>query len=157
MSPQNPRRLPADPNTPPELTRAEFRISPVKGFDRGPSVFRFGSSGIIRIGGTYHVYYTRFSPLDNWLDVFQTPNHTQIWLATSEDGWHWSEAGQVLQDSPVESWHQAGKHSPYVIRANGAFYMFYTAHVGPDYHNKRIGLAVADTPAGPFQYNGSVG
>jgi hypothetical protein len=32
--------------------------------------------------------------------------------------------------------------------------MFYTAHAGPDYHNKRIGLAVADDPAGPFQHVG---
>lgn len=137
----------------PELTGA-FRISPVKGFDRGPSVFRFDPSGILKINGAYHVYYTRFSPLDHWSDLFQTPNQTQIWLATSEDGWHWKEAGQVLEDSPSESWHRTGKHAPHVIHVNDMFYLFYTAHVGPEYHNKRIGLAMSDTPTGPFRHTG---
>ena len=142
------------PNIPSELTHGKFRISPVLGFERGPSVFRFEPSGIIKIGDTYHVYYTRFSPSIGWFELFNTPNHLQIWMATSKDGWHWNEVGQVLQDSPAGSWHQDGKHAPHVIRVNGAFYMFYTAHLGPDYVNKRIGLAVADNPAGPFRHIG---
>ncbi len=148
-----PHTFPA-PEIPPELTSAQFRLSPVTGFGRGPSVFRFDPSGILQIDGTYHVYYTRFTRADDWFAMLETPNHTQIWLATSSDGWNWQEYGQVLADSPDNSWHRAGKHAPHVIEAHGMFYMFYTAHVGPDYFNKRIGMAQADSPAGPFRHCG---
>ena len=145
---------PTGQDVPPELSSAKIRLSPVQGFPRGPFAFRFDPSGILAIDGIYHVYYTRFAPLDDWFDLFRLPNHSQIWLATSEDGWHWTEVGQVLPDSPVKSWHRAGKHAPHVLHANGDYYLFYTAHVGPDYHNKRIGLAVAGDPAGPFRHVG---
>ena len=52
-------------------------------------------------------------------------------------------------------WPVCGRHAPYVVSESGRYFMFFTAYVGPKYLDKRIGIAVADRPEGPFEYQGA--
>ncbi len=74
----------------------------------------------------------------------------------SADLVHWEKIGPVLQvsESPA-AWNQADVWAPEVVYRNGKFYMYYTAsRKSDDWHvgemARRIGVAVSDTPSGPF-------
>ena len=143
----------------PELASADFTFSEVKGLETTSKIVRHDNSNIMKIAGKYHVWYTRYRNQDDWNDVQKSihtvPNYSKVWLAVSEDGWNWTETVDVLEDSQPGSWHECCKHAPYVIRVNDKFYMFYTARCGPSVWNKRVGLAVADNPVGPFKHYGN--
>ena len=143
----------------PELATAKFKFSEVKGIETTAEVVRHDNSNIMKIDGKYHVWYTRYPNQDVWGDVekcIQTvPNYSKVWHAVSEDGWNWTETVDVLENSPPGSWHQCCKHAPYVIRVEDKYYMFFTARCGPSIWNKRVGLAIADNPEGPFKHYGN--
>jgi len=138
----------------PELANSDIKFSEIKGLETTTKVVYQDPSHIMKIDGKYHVWYTRY-PNDGHGDRrHDIPNRSKIWLAVSEDGWNWTERVDVLEDSQPGSWHEYCKHAPYVIRDDGKYYMFYTARYGPSGWNKRIGLAIADNPAGPFKHYG---
>ena len=137
----------------PELANVDFTFSEIKGLETTTKVVYQDPSNITRTDGKYHVWYTRY-PNTGKGDRYAVANHSKVWLAVSEDGWNWTEKCDVLEDSRPGTWHELCKHAPYVIRVEGKYYMFYTARFGPDGWNKRIGLAIADNPAGPFKHYG---
>jgi hypothetical protein len=137
----------------PELANVDFKFSEIKGLETTTKVVYQDPRNIMRIDGKYHVWYTRY-PNTGKGDRYAVANHSKVWLAVSEDGWNWTEKCDVLEDSRPGTWHELCKHAPYVIRVEGKYYMFYTARFGPDGWNKRIGLAIADNPAGPFKHYG---
>ena len=143
----------------PELASANFKFSEVKGLETTSKIVRHDNSNIMKIDGKYHVWYTRYANQDVWNDVEQciqtVPNYSKVWHAVSEDGWNWTETVDVLENSPPGSWHQCCKHAPYVIRVEDKYYMFFTARCGPSIWNKRVGLAIADNPEGPFKHYGN--
>ena len=138
----------------PELANVDFKFSEVKGLETTLKIVYQDPSNIMKIDGKYHVWYTRY-PNTGKGDRYAVPNHSKVWLAVSKDGWNWTETVDVLEDSRPGSWHECCKHAPYVIRVEDKYYMFYTARYGPSGWNKRIGLAIADNPAGPFEHYGN--
>jgi len=78
----------------------------------------------------------------------------------STDLVHWDLVGPVLQasDSP-NAWNQIDVWAPEVVYRNGKFYMYYTASRKSDDWRvgemaRRIGVAVSDSPRGPFVDSG---
>ncbi len=140
---------------PPELTRVRFTLSTLHGFDRTIGVARLDASRILFADGKYHLWYTRFEHRERWEEIWPVPNHTEIWLAVSEDGWNWREVGNVMADGGTGFWPAAGRHAPYVVFQDGHYFMFFTGQLGPRWFDKRIGLAVADNCRGPFKHHGN--
>ena len=99
---------------------------------------------VLKWNGEYYLY-TSGSPI--------TAYH-------SKDLVHWDYIGPVLRasDSP-EAWNQADVWAPEVVYRNGKFFMYYTAsHKSDDWRigeaARRVGVAVSDSPHGPFLDSG---
>ncbi len=76
----------------------------------------------------------------------------------STDLVHWDELGPMLRSNPT-GWNGMDIWAPEVVYRDGKFYMYYTGTVrSEDWKaqeaNRRIGVAVADSPRGPFVDSG---
>ena len=71
----------------------------------------------------------------------------------------WKYLGAVYRGNTEESWAESCFWAPEVYEKDGRFYMFFSANwkVNPtgEKENFRIGVAVADSPAGPFREIGN--
>jgi hypothetical protein len=67
----------------------------------------------------------------------------------------WTPAGQTYKRNPADSWCIGDFWAPEVYALKGKYFMFYSAqwrdNPNKEKENFRIGVAVADAPAGPFQ------
>ena len=80
---------------------SNFKYSPLGGFSREPNVSRRDPSKVLRIDGTYYVWYTcrrtKGPPVGHENATDEIPSVdwdlADIWYATSEDGFHWEEQG----------------------------------------------------------------
>ena len=78
----------------------------------------------------------------------------------STDLVNWTPLGSVLTSSSQSSaWNQADVWAPEVVYKNGKFYMYYTASKKSEDWRvgemaRRIGVAVSDSPRGPFVDSG---
>lgn len=74
---------------------------------------------------------------------------------SSDDLVHWDYIGQVYKGNSPDSWAVKNFWAPEVYEKNGQFYMFFSAdwkfNPNNELENFRIGVAVADSPAGPFK------
>lgn len=74
---------------------------------------------------------------------------------TSTDLVNWTPVGQTYLRNPADSWCTAWFWAPEVYKIKDRYYMFYSAqwrdNPTNEKENFRIGVAVADTPAGPFR------
>lgn len=91
---------------------------------------------VIRVDDTYYLYATTHG---RGYDVL-----------TSKDIIHWEEQGSAFDDPRGGAWAPDVFHN---VQGDGKFYLYYTdndpAHEdGPE--RKQIGVAVADSPLGPF-------
>ena len=77
------------------------------------------------------------------LYYYQAGNPVRIGLAQSANGHQWQKHGApVLDAGPRGSWDERGVADPYVIRAGGAYYMFY---LGADRaQRQRLGVAMSN-------------
>ena len=58
---------------------------------------------------------------------YQGGRNPQIGLARSPDGKSWTKAAEpVLRPGPYRSWDERGVSDPYVLRAGGFYYLYYT-------------------------------
>ena len=86
---------------------------------------------VILLGHTWYLYGS--APGDDY----------KVWTSTDLAVWYY---GGVVWTPTAGSWNDRGKiWAPHVeIGADGSYYLYYTA-------DERIGVAVADNPAGPFE------
>ncbi len=74
---------------------------------------------------------------------------------SSKDLQNWESEGQVYNTHQKNGWGIKDFWAPEVYFLKGKFYMFYSAHwrVNPEneVENYKIGVAVADSPVGPFE------
>lgn len=91
-----------------------------------------GDPFILLHGDTYYMYATSAE------DGFK------FW--TSQDLVEWKEEGYCYRNSP---WAENCFWAPEVYERKGKFYLLYTARWSKN-HSLRIGIAVADSPCGPF-------
>jgi GH43 family beta-xylosidase len=100
---------------------------------------------VLKWNGEYYIYFSG-SP---------------ILAYQSADLVHWEPIGPVLHASEAQdSWNQADVWAPEVVFRNGKFYMYYTASRKSDDWRigemaRRIGVAVSDSPRGPFIDSGT--
>ena len=93
-------------------------------------------------GDRYWIYPTYSAPFDEqtFFDCF-----------SSKDLVHWEKHERILEAKDV-SWAKRALWAPSAIKKNGRYYFFFGANnIQSDEAVGGIGVAVADSPAGPFQ------
>ncbi len=104
--------------------------------------------------GISHLLYSRW-PVSTGHHGWVT--HSQIAYATSDDILGpYAFKGVALAGAGGDAWDADVTHNPTVIKHEGRFYLYYMGNRGNgEYWNnrnqQRIGVAVADHPAGPWQ------
>ena len=84
---------------------------------------------VIEVEGVYYLYPT------------STGVSVECWSSLDMEAWTYE--GVVWGPAPAGTWNDSEVWAPDVFEHEGQFYLYYTA-------NKRIGVAVADSPTGPF-------
>lgn len=138
----------------------DFRTYDLKGdlaYEEG--VIRRDPSAVIRVDGLYYVYYTRgtgktagFGNGDPTKKVFPW-DLTEVWYATSPDGWTWNENGLAVGRGPEGNYDDRAVFTPEVLAHDGKYYLVYQTVKAPYLNRVRnqIGMAIADNPGGPFK------
>ncbi|MFC2117614.1 xylosidase [Bacteroidota bacterium] len=134
------------------------------GYEEGIS--RRDPSDIINVGDLFYIWYTKIPSVTNGnkTPLYNSGYYGTIWYAVSSDGgFSWEERGEALGKGEVGKFDSHAVFTPNILSDNGKFYLFYTAvrtTIGRPYgifeNNSvsdytAIGLAVADSPDGPFK------
>ena len=130
------------PEVPAELFNIDKTVTFIEAFRPSPQAAKHDPSNIIRYDNRYWVFYT-----------YNIGNHKDIsiYLASSVDGYEWTDLGQALGCGPNGSWDESGTIAPYVAAHNGQFYLFYTGFRNGDLSTRELGCAIADSPLGPWK------
>jgi len=134
-----------------------FSYADVTGIGYDSSYNRRDPSDIIKVNNKYYVWYSRMnSPTTSgyW---------ATIWYATSEDEGHtWQEQGMALGLGEAGAFDNHAVFTPNILAYQGKYYLYYTgvkptpSNLDKEFENNKdndftaIGVAVADSPDGPF-------
>ncbi|MER5978369.1 family 43 glycosylhydrolase [Streptomyces sp. NPDC001857] len=91
---------------------------------------------IVRFGDTFYLYPTT--------DGFEGWSGTQFKAYSSTDLVHWKDHGVILDLGPDVSWADSRAWAPTMAEKNGRYYFYFSA-------DANIGVAVSDSPTGPFK------
>jgi len=133
-----------------------FSYNEVSGIGYEKGCTRRDPSDVLKVGSTYYVYYTKV--------YGRAPGYWgSLWYATSTDeGFSWKEQGEILGLGKNGCFDSQATFTPNILYAEGKYWLYYTG-VKPTPGNEKgefennsttditaLGLAVADSPAGPF-------
>ncbi|MFE6622871.1 family 43 glycosylhydrolase [Streptomyces sp. NPDC057740] len=91
---------------------------------------------IVRFGDTFYIYPTT--------DGFEGWSGTQFKAYSSTDLVHWKDHGVILDLGPDVSWADSRAWAPAIAEKDGKYYFYFCA-------DANIGVAVSDSPTGPFK------
>jgi beta-xylosidase len=94
------------------------------------------------IGGQFWIYPTYSAPYDAqvFLDAFSSPDLV-----------HWTKHSRILDTNAV-TWARRAMWAPAVVEKDQRYYLFFGANdIQSDQELGGIGVAVAETPSGPFR------
>ncbi len=139
---------------------AKFRYSTIQGLGYEKGIVRRDPSCVILVDGLYFVWYTRGAhpcpavgheratdtlPAMPW-------DLTDIWYATSADGYSWQEQGPAIERGPAGSYDERSVFTPDVLAHDGRYFLVYQVTRAPMYRStpESIALAHANSPRGPW-------
>ena len=143
-----------------------FKYSRISGIGKEKGVTRRDPTTVLRIDGTYFVWYTRrktdkdrnirnMPPFQEqtWDSPVYDWDLAEIWYATSSDGFDWQEQGVAVSRGPRDAYDGRSVFTPDVLMTNDRFYLYYQAVDYPYTHRTRntIGMSWADSPHGPWR------
>jgi len=140
---------------------SNFKYSRLEGFSREPNVSRRDPSKVIRVKGTYYVYYTcrrtEAPPAgaDKATDTVPSLDWdlAEIWYATSKDGFRWTEQGPAVTRPAKGRFGWRSNCTPDILIFKGKYCLYYQAYSaileGGD--TCPVTVAEADSPGGPFR------
>ncbi len=137
-----------------------FRLHNLEGdFKYQKGVIRRDPSAVVKVGGLYYVWYTKgegetagFGSGNPDAKVFPW-DLTEIWYATSRDGWNWDERGRALGRGAAGEYDDRAVFTPEILAHRGKYYLVYQVVKAP-YVNRvkeHISMAIADLPDGPWR------
>ncbi|GAA1681101.1 hypothetical protein GCM10009830_30290 [Glycomyces endophyticus] len=103
----------------------------------------FADPNIVRFGDTYYLYPTT--------DGFAGWSGTQFRAFSSKDLVHWTDHGVILDVAADVSWADNSAWAPGIAEKNGKYYFYFSAGLASGDTRKHLGVAVADSPVGPFR------
>lgn len=127
-------------------------------FAYDPNVIRRDPSAVLKIDGIYYTWYSRSTGESHGFTgdpekkVFQW-DRTDIWYASSKDGWHWEEQGIAVGRGATGRYDDRSVFTPEIMEHDGKFYLIYQAVKAPYAMRVKntVGMAVADSPHGPWR------
>ncbi|OSZ56744.1 1,4-beta-xylanase [Streptomyces pharetrae CZA14] len=139
--------------TPPSGTRRDFRtprtytVRAADGTTRTWTVEAVPTRSPV-LPGLYADPDIRYLDGRYWLypttDGFRGWGGTRFTAFSSEDLVHWEDHGVILDVGPDVTWADRYAWAPAIAERNGKYYFYFCAE-------QQIGVAVADSPAGPFE------
>lgn len=138
----------------------EFREYDLRGdlkYEKG--VIRRDPSAVLRIDGTYYVWYTKgegetagFGSGDASKKVFPW-DLTEVWYATSRDGWSWKEQGLAVGRGPEGSYDDRAVFTTEIFVHKGKYYLVYQVVKAPYVVRVKnnVGIVISDSPDGPWE------
>ena len=139
----------AKAESPRELPSINVSRTAADGIGVEAGVMRRDPSDIIKVNDRYYVWYSK-GKISPGYDA-------TVWYATSPDGKQWTEQGMALGKGEPGSWEGASVFTPNILVAEGRYWLFYTGTSKPFEKpfnpDSKIGLAVADSPDGPWERN----
>lgn len=140
---------------------SNFRYSRLEGLSRGPNVSRRDPSKVLRINGTYYVWYTcrhtDSPPVGPEKATDTIPSRdwdlAEIWYATSEDGFRWQEQGPAVKRPAKAMFGWRSNCTPDTLVWKGKYCLYYQAYseiiTGAD--SCPVTMAESDSPDGPWR------
>ena len=126
------------------------------GFEKG--VIRRDPTMVIQVNDLYYTWYTKstgqtfgFGSGDPEKKVFPW-DKSEIWYATSTDGWVWHEQGLAVTFGPQGTYDDRSVFTPEILVHGGKYYLVYQCIQAP-YVNRSfntVGMSIADSPRGPW-------
>ncbi|MCX6216715.1 glycoside hydrolase family protein [Spirosoma sp.] len=125
---------------------------------RDPDWFIWGGGMVRTADGVCHMLFARW-PRKEGFNAWVT--HSEIAHATSNDPLgSWTVTGSIFERRPG-FWDADNLHNPLIQEFDGKYYLYYSGNFGPrngtkdgwwiHRNNQRLGVAVADHPAGPWK------
>jgi hypothetical protein len=93
--------------------------------------------------GRYYLYPTT--------DGYEGWSGTQYRVFSSMDLMTWTDHGVILDHGPDVSWADNSAWAPAVAAGNGQYYLYFSGGLASGNTAKQLGVAVADSPTGPFR------
>ncbi len=121
-------------------------------------VTRRDPSAVILVDGTYYVYYSRTTGATQGFHT-GAPNAkvfpwdlTEVWYATSRDGWEWKEQGRAVGRGEPGAFDDRSVFTPEVLMHDGKYILVYQTVKAPYVVRvkNQVGMAIGDRPEGPF-------
>lgn len=103
----------------------------------------FADPNIVRFGDTYYLYATT--------DGFAGWSGTQFRVFSSKDLVNWTDHGVILDVAADIAWADNSAWAPGIAEKNGKYYFYFSAGLASGDTRKHLGVAVADSPTGPFR------
>lgn len=103
----------------------------------------FADPNIVRFGDTYYLYATT--------DGFAGWSGTQFRAFSSKDLVNWTDHGVILDVAADIAWADNSAWAPGIAEKNGKYYFYFSAGLASGDTRKHLGVAVADSPTGPFR------
>ena len=138
----------------------EYELHDLKGdFAYQEGVTRRDPSDVIMVDDTYYVYYSKatgethgFGTGDPEKKVFPW-DKTEVWFATSKDGWTWDEQGVAVERGSAGSYDDRSVFTPQILVHEDKYVLVYQTVKAP-YINRvknQVGMAISNSPNGPFK------
>ncbi|AVT37770.1 hypothetical protein C6W10_16350 [Plantactinospora sp. BB1] len=111
---------------------------------RGPVIpGLFADPHLTTFNGRYYLYPTT--------DGYAGWSGTYYKAFSSTDLVNWTDHGVILDHGPDVSWADDSAWAPAVAAGNGRYYLYFSGGAASGNTAKQLGVAVADTPTGPFR------
>ncbi|MEH0152688.1 family 43 glycosylhydrolase [Limibacter armeniacum] len=143
---------------------SQFKYTELKGFDyngHDGTITRRDPSKVIHHNGKYYVWYTyRHTPTppqgaakSNDTIPSSDWDLSEIWYATSEDGFTWEEQGVAVKrpEKPIVGWRSVTTTD--ILEWEGKFYLYYQGFMeasGKRGDDCPVAVSYADSPDGPW-------
>lgn len=132
---------------------------PLKGdlaYEEG--VVRRDPSAVIKVDGKYYVWYTRSTgPTQGFAGDIENEkvfpwDRSEIWYATSNDGWTWKEEGIAIGRGEKGSYDDRSVFTSEIMTYGGKYYLCYQTVKSPYVVRvvEEVGIAWAESPNGPW-------
>lgn len=142
-----------------------FQYSTITGIGKEAGITRRDPTTVLKLGATYYVWYTR-RKTDHDRDLSNRPPVTEqswdvpvfdwdlseIWYATSTDGFHWQEHGVAVGTGPRDAFDGRSVFTPDVLVWEDRYYLYYQAVAYPYTVRSRnvVGMSWSESPDGPW-------
>ncbi|MEO3926706.1 family 43 glycosylhydrolase [Micromonosporaceae bacterium B7E4] len=103
----------------------------------------FADPHLTAFNGRYYLYPTT--------DGYAGWSGTYYKAFSSTDLVNWTDHGVILDHGPDVSWADNSAWAPAVAARNGRYYLYFSGGAASGNTGKQLGVAVADSPTGPFR------